>query len=82
MYYKFRMKERLDGNELLYEEESSSLEELKEKFDFFVTAEKVLSDVLGWETDEWENKRGWFFESYDLKNDEERCTSIELFTVL
>lgn len=82
MYYKFRIKERLDGNELIYEEVSEDLSDLKEKYEAYTMAEKIMDEVLGWTIDEWVNKRGYFFESYDPEQFNERCTSIELIAVL
>ena len=82
MFYKFKIKERLDGNELIYEEVSDDIEGLKEKYELNTMAEKVMAEALGWTIDEWVNKRGYFFESYDSEQFNERYTSIELIAVL
>jgi hypothetical protein len=82
MFYKFKIKERLDGNELIYEEVSDDIEGLKEKYELNTMAEKVMAEALGWTIDEWVNKRGYFFESYDPEQFNERYTSIELIAVL
>lgn len=82
MYYKFTMKERLDGTEMVYEEESDDIEGLMEKFDNHTMLEKELDKILGWNITEFTRQRLWFFEAFDPKNPDERRTTIRLMAVL
>lgn len=82
MKYRLTIKERLDGNEVEYQSESEDVTYLKGQFDMYVMAESMLAELSGWETDEWENKRGWFFEAYDTDRYAERNTLTQLVVVL
>lgn len=82
MKYRLTFNEKLDGAEIVHEQESENLDYLKGQFDFYTMAEAALARMMGWETDEWENKRGWFFEAYDTENFSERRTMAQLVVVL
>jgi hypothetical protein len=60
------------------EKYSENLDELKKEFDNYVMLESLLATMIGWETDEWETKRGWYFEAYEVGDFENKQTRASL----
>ena len=82
MKFRLKVKEKLFGNEVEVVNESEDFNALKDDFDLLVGTEKILADAFGLVYDEWENKRGYFFESYHEDCFNEVSTAIELVVAL